>query len=232
MSLLIKSIIGKDRLRTNSKKEKISYPIVSVPDCISMHSEYNENLKELQDTLIKVFTYKNLPQIPHQAQGKAKQEKSPFIDSLVVDYHELKQKLRKKMKSKAHFVRFYKNVDLQNKADGSDHEQIDWKQQRDVDEKEEEEIIRQVQEIKRHCQEAEEAREACLHVIGEHLDDFIHKSSNAKYEDWLRSCHPENCRRSIDNRFYQKDSDHRMMWNTIQQRRRRLSLVAEPRLSQ
>jgi len=167
-----------------------------------------------------------------QKERKPEQEKRLFIDSLVVDRHKLKQKLTKKVKNKAHFFRINKSVDLQNKADGSDHEQIDWKQQRDADEKEEEEIIRQVQEIKRQCQEAEEATEACLHVIGEHLDEFIHKSSNAKYEDWLRSCHPENCRRSIDTRFYQKDSDHRIMWNTIQQRRRRLSLVVEPRLSQ
>jgi len=86
----------------------------------------------------------------------------------------------------------------------------------------------EIEDDERQCQEASRA---CMRLISEHLRDFIHESTNAKYEDWLHSCHPENCQRCVDHRFYVKNSDHRIIWNKIQERRHRLSLIIEPRFS-
>jgi len=51
---------------------------------------------------------------------------------------------------------------------------------------------------------------ACLH----HLQDFLAKSPDSYYQDWIHALHPENSKAgSIDRRFYLRDSHHRRMWN-------------------
>lgn len=100
--------------------------------------------------------------------------------------------------------------------------QIDMKNQKILhDEKEKERLCR-------------EATEACLTVISEHLYDFLCEgdNSNARYEDWLHECHPENCEGCVDHRFYVRESDHRILWNKMQERRHRVSLLVQPRTSQ
>lgn len=61
------------------------------------------------------------------------------------------------------------------------------------------------------------ARDACLAEIGGHLDDFLRRRPNARYEDWVADLHPESLRLGegggIDRRYYVEDSDHRRVWN-------------------
>ena len=98
--------------------------------------------------------------------------------------------------------------------------QIDMKNQK---------ILYDVKESERLCREA---TEECLAVISEHLYDFLSDNTNARYEDWLHECHPENCEGCVDHRFYVRESDHRMLWTKMQERRHRLSLLIQPRPSQ
>mmetsp|Transcript_8677 Transcript_8677/g.10955 ORF Transcript_8677/g.10955 Transcript_8677/m.10955 type:complete len:144 (+) Transcript_8677:382-813(+) len=61
-----------------------------------------------------------------------------------------------------------------------------------------------------------EATAACLKNIHEHCLEYMENHiSDASYEEWIRDCHPDNVNRDkIDHRFYVKDSDHRIIWNS------------------
>ena len=53
--------------------------------------------------------------------------------------------------------------------------------------------------------------------IHEHcLTYFSNNPDDASYEKWIRECHPDNAPDSenIDHRFYVRDSDHRIIWNS------------------
>ena len=85
---------------------------------------------------------------------------------------------------------------------------------RDIDEWEEE----GEEELKRVCKEA---TAACLKEIHEHCIAYIeqHNGGDGSYEGWIRECHPENASRlchtmRVDYRFYARDSDHRIIWNS------------------
>jgi len=49
-------------LGTTPKEEKI--PFIDEPDCITMHNKHYEDAEVLQNALLRMFTYKNLPQKP------------------------------------------------------------------------------------------------------------------------------------------------------------------------
>ena len=83
-------------------------------------------------------------------------------------------------------------------------------------------------EIDRICREA---TEACLRAIITHLYTFIQDFDNcdALYEDWLHEVHPENCDGlAVDHRFYIEESDHRLIWNELMERRNQISRVVRP----
>mmetsp|Transcript_9744 Transcript_9744/g.14648 ORF Transcript_9744/g.14648 Transcript_9744/m.14648 type:complete len:184 (+) Transcript_9744:160-711(+) len=84
------------------------------------------------------------------------------------------------------------------------------------------------EEIDRLCREA---TEACLRAIITHLYTFIQDCDNwdALYEDWLHEVHPENCDGlAVDHRFYIEESDHRLIWNELMERRNQISKVVRP----
>ncbi len=68
-------------------------------------------------------------------------------------------------------------------------------------------------ERKRLCREAtarclKEIHEHCIRYLDQHPDD-------ASYEEWIKECHPENAELgNIDHRFYVRDADHRIIWNS------------------
>jgi hypothetical protein len=83
-------------------------------------------------------------------------------------------------------------------------------------------------EIDRICREA---TEACLRAIITHLYTFIQDCDNcdALFEDWLHEVHPENCNGlAVDHRFYVEESDHRLIWNELMERRNQFSKVVRP----
>lgn len=68
---------------------------------------------------------------------------------------------------------------------------------------------------------AGEARAICMALSGEHLDQFLSFHPDATYENWLFDLHPEilassrgDLTDSLDHRFYLKDSDHLILWNS------------------
>ena len=69
------------------------------------------------------------------------------------------------------------------------------------------------QERKRLCREAtaaclKEIHDHCIRYLKQHPDD-------ASYEEWIKECHPENAELGyVDHRFYVRDSDHRIIWNS------------------
>lgn len=69
------------------------------------------------------------------------------------------------------------------------------------------------QERKRQCREA---IAACLKEIHEHCLEYLSDHpENACYVDWIRLCHPDNVEcGKLDRRFYVRDSDHRIIWNS------------------
>lgn len=69
------------------------------------------------------------------------------------------------------------------------------------------------EEMKRICKEA---TAACLKEIHDHCIQYLdeHKS-NGSYEEWVEQCHPDNMKQlGVDHRFYNRDSDHRIIWNS------------------
>jgi hypothetical protein len=67
---------------------------------------------------------------------------------------------------------------------------------------------------KKQCREA---HAACLQTILDHLAEFLEARPDAVYEDWISELHPDNldmAKANIDHRFYVKESDHRMIWNS------------------
>ena len=68
----------------------------------------------------------------------------------------------------------------------------------------------------------QEAYQACLDAIREHLTVFLQETPDSSYEEWIEELHPENAKstrnlirgKSIDHRFYVEDSDHRQLWNS------------------
>jgi hypothetical protein len=76
-----------------------------------------------------------------------------------------------------------------------------------------------------------EATELCLRAIITHLYEFVQdNNSDACYEEWIKEVHPENCNGcKVDHRFYVKESDHRLIWNELMDKRNRKSLVVRPR---
>ena len=86
------------------------------------------------------------------------------------------------------------------------------KSARDIDESKKEE-----EELKRVCKEA---AAACLKEIHEHCIAYIEQHhEDGSYEGWIRECHPENPGRMcntmrVDDQFYARDSDHRIIWNS------------------
>jgi len=71
-------------LGTNPKEKKISRPIE--PDCIAMHSQYYEDSQVLQDALIEMFTYKNLPQSPVRFEDIARINQEPGYRGSLLNY--------------------------------------------------------------------------------------------------------------------------------------------------
>ena len=63
-----------------------------------------------------------------------------------------------------------------------------------------------------------EAQAACLETILNHLTEFLERRPDANYEEWIAELHPDNMDLAkggnIDHRFYVKESDHRMIWNS------------------
>ena len=63
-----------------------------------------------------------------------------------------------------------------------------------------------------------EAQAACLETIINHLTEFLERRPDAVYEDWIAELHPDNLDLEkggdIDHRFYVKESDHRIIWNS------------------
>lgn len=67
----------------------------------------------------------------------------------------------------------------------------------------------------------QEAYQACLDAIQQHLTAFLSETPDCTYEEWVAELHPENAKstrnlvrgKSIDHRFYVEDSDHRQLWN-------------------
>ena len=62
-----------------------------------------------------------------------------------------------------------------------------------------------------------EAQAASLQIILDHLAQFLETRPDGKYEDWIAELHPDNldmAKGDIDHRFYVKESDHRMIWNS------------------
>ena len=68
----------------------------------------------------------------------------------------------------------------------------------------------------------QEAYQACLDAIRDHLKIFLEETPDCTYEEWIEELHPENAKstrnlirgKSIDHRFYVEDSDHRQLWNS------------------
>mmetsp|Transcript_31770 Transcript_31770/g.47224 ORF Transcript_31770/g.47224 Transcript_31770/m.47224 type:complete len:270 (-) Transcript_31770:132-941(-) len=67
-----------------------------------------------------------------------------------------------------------------------------------------------------------ESQEACLRHMQADLVGFLEKTPDGTYEQWIESYHPENAfegsllpglSKTIDHRFYVKESDHRKLWN-------------------
>ena len=73
------------------------------------------------------------------------------------------------------------------------------------------------EERKRLCKEA---AAACLEEIHKHCIAYINQhNEDGSYEGWIREFHPENSDRlchgmRVDYRFYARDSDHRIIWNS------------------
>jgi len=104
--------------------------------------------------------------------------------------------------------------------------QIDQRQDETVRREEDEELYR-------ICREA---AEACLRSIIEHLYDFVEDCFNTNahyYEDWIKELHPENVDGGkVDHRFYIKESEHRIIWNDLMEKRQKTSLIIHPRQRQ
>ena len=106
------------------------------------------------------------------------------------------------------------------------------------------------EELKRLCRESSDI---CLRIIIEHLHDFIDNPSwekcvpsrSPRYEDWIEELHPENVnivhdnakngqgkntltQKEVDRRFYDENSDHRIVWNDFMMKRNRMSLLVDP----
>ena len=88
---------------------------------------------------------------------------------------------------------------------------------RDIDEWREQVVEEEEEELKRVCKEA---AAACLKEIHEHCIAYIEQNhEDGSYEGWIQECHPENAGRqchkmNVDYRFYARDSDHRIIWNS------------------
>lgn len=67
-----------------------------------------------------------------------------------------------------------------------------------------------------------ESLAACRAAIEEHLVEFLMRRPHASYEQWIQELHPENVSpggifddlQEVDSRFYVKESDHRILWNS------------------
>jgi len=72
-------------LGTIPREERI--PLFPEPDCINMHDNNYENSDVLQNVLLKMFTYKNLPQNPINFEDLARVDMEAENDVLDFVYH-------------------------------------------------------------------------------------------------------------------------------------------------
>lgn len=56
----------------------------------------------------------------------------------------------------------------------------------------------------------------CLASMHDHCIKYLQQHPEASYEEWIENYHPDNVSSigSIDHRFYVRDSDHRIIWNS------------------
>ena len=56
----------------------------------------------------------------------------------------------------------------------------------------------------------------CLESMHDHCMKYLQHNPEASYEEWIEAYHPDNVssKGCIDHRFYVRDSDHRIIWNS------------------